>query len=66
MRNITMDLLHPSQSMDLYKIESTMLEIDYVSHYDHMNFGVRFKDACFSELTNYPYTIDPQVYSQNP
>lgn len=35
-------------------------------HYDHMVFGVKFKDASIFDLTGYPYTINPKEYAENP
>lgn len=35
-------------------------------HYDHMVFGVKFKDAFIYDLTGYPYTINPKEYAENP
>ena len=57
--NITMSLMHNKYNQVLYKVESSQIEVDYLSYYDHIKFGVKLKDALFVELTGYPYTINP-------
>jgi hypothetical protein len=52
--------------MEMYRLDSSHLEIDYITYYDHMVFGVRFKDAYIIDLTGYPYTINPKEYAENP
>jgi len=52
--------------MEIYRIDSSLLEIQYNMHYDHMVFIVKFKDAAIFDLTGYPYTINPKEYAENP
>ena len=52
--------------MDLYKLETSYLNILYVSKYDHMNFETYFKDIYIYDLTGYHYTISPKLFFENP
>ncbi len=49
--------------MEIYRLDSSIIEIDYIAMYDHMIFKTRFKDAYFYDLTGYPYTINPKIYA---
>lgn len=52
--------------MEIYRLDSSLVEIDYISKYDHMDFNVRFKEVSIFDLTGYPYTINPKEYAENP
>ncbi len=66
MTNVSLSFLHQDYNMEMYRLDSSLLEIDYITKYDHMNFNVRFRDAFIMDLTCYPYTISPKDYSRNP
>ena len=66
MTNVSLGFLHQKYNMEMYRLDSSLLEIDYITKYDHMNFNVRFKDAFIIDLTCYPYTINPKDYAENP
>lgn len=52
--------------MEMYRLDSSQIEVDYFSWYDHMQFNVRLKDAALFDTTGYPYTVSPKLYAQNP
>jgi hypothetical protein len=64
--NVSLGFLHQDYNMEMYRLDSSMLEIDYITRYDHMNFNVRFKDAFIIDMTCYPYTINPKDFAENP
>ena len=66
MTNVSLGFLHQEYNMEMYRLDSSLLEIDYITKYGHMNFNVRFKDAFIIDLTSYPYTINPKEYAENP
>lgn len=52
--------------MQVYRLDSEKIDIDFDSYYDHFFFDVRFKDASIFDLTGYPYTINPKTYAEDP
>ncbi len=64
--NLSLSFLHQDYNMEIYRLDSSLLEIQYNMHYDHMVFIVKFKDAAIFDLTGYPYTINPKEYAENP
>lgn len=58
-KDVTMLLMHHIYNRELYSVESTHLEVDYLTFYDHMKFATRFRDASFKDLTGYPFTVNP-------
>ena len=64
--NVSLGFLHQDYNMEMYRLDSSMVEIDYITRYDHMNFNVRFKDAFIIDMTCYPYTINPKDFAENP
>lgn len=66
MTNVSLSFLHQDYNMEIFRLDSSLLEIDFITYYDHFVFAVRFKDAFIYDLTGYPYTINPREYAENP
>lgn len=61
-KGIQMGLLHPKYEMELFRLETTRLEIEMQSWYDHSQFGVKLQSTTLSDVTGYPYTVNPRTY----
>ena len=61
MRNIRMTLLHPNYHMDMYRLDSNEVNVEFNDYFDHFNFSTKIKDIVLFDLTGYPYTLDPKI-----
>ena len=52
--------------MDLYRLDSDKIVINFVTKYDHMVFETLIRSVVIYDLTGYPYTINPREFMEHP
>lgn len=62
---VQINMLHPEYLMEIFRLESKSLSVVYTTYNDHFIFKCDFTNLIMSDLTRYPYTIDPRQFLTN-
>lgn len=61
-KKVSIGMLHPKFYMEMFRIDSDYLQVYMDQAYDHMVFGTKLEKFVLYDLTNHPYTINPEHY----
>lgn len=59
---VQINMLHAEYLLEMFRLESNQMKVAYVTHSDHFSCKVDFTNLIMSDLTRWPYTIDPKEF----
>lgn len=61
-KKISIGMLHPKYQMELFRLQTSSMDVRYEVFYDHNEMSVAFTRTTLYDLTGCPYSINPKEF----